>query len=54
MFLWIIPIPPSWAMDMANLCSVTVSIAEDKIGKFKLKVLVNCVFNSASFGKKSE
>ena len=34
MFLWMMPIPPSWAMDMASLDSVTVSMGADTSGIF--------------------
>jgi len=39
-FLWIMPIPPSWAMQIAAFASVTVSIAALRIGMFSLIVLV--------------
>ena len=53
-FLWINPIPPSWASEMASLVSVTVSIAADNIGIFRRMVLVSCVDKSAVFGSTVE
>jgi hypothetical protein len=35
MFLWMMPMPPSWAMAMARRASVTVSIAADTSGIFR-------------------
>jgi hypothetical protein len=36
MLLWMMPIPPSWAMAMARRDSVTVSMAADTSGMFRL------------------
>ena len=38
MFLWMMPMPPSWAMAMARRASVTVSIAAERIGRFRREV----------------
>ena len=35
MFLWMMPMPPLWAMVMARRASVTVSIAAETIGMFR-------------------
>ena len=36
MFLWTMPMPPSWAMAIARRASVTVSIAADSSGMFSV------------------
>ena len=46
--------PPSDARAMAIFDSVTVSIAAEQNGKFKLIFLVNFVFKETSLGKTSE
>src|ERR1700730_8202086 len=48
------PIPPAWASAMASLASVTVSMAEETIGMFKLIVEVSFVFSSAAPGRTAE
>jgi hypothetical protein len=53
-FLCIIPIPPSRAMVIAVLASVTVSIAALKRGIFKVILLVKIVLISTSFGTTSD
>ena len=52
--LCITPNPPSWAMPMAILLSVTVSIAAETIGIFKLIFFENLVFKFTWLGKISE
>ncbi|MBA7664114.1 hypothetical protein ES703_72165 [subsurface metagenome] len=52
-FLWIMPIPPSWASAIASAASVTVSIAAETIGIFIVILSVNCVRASAWLGTKS-
>ena len=54
MFLWITPMPPSWAMAIASLPSVTVSIAAEIIGVFKVILLVSFEVKLTSFGRTSE
>ncbi len=53
-FLWITPMPPSWAMAMAIGPSVTVSIADDTSGTFNGMVRVNLVRVSVALGSTSE
>ena len=53
-FLWITPIPPSWAIAIAILLSVTVSIAAETIGTFNWRFLENLECNETSEGKTSE
>ena len=53
-FLWIIPIPPALAIEIAILFSVIVSIAEDKRGIFSFKYSVNLTLVSTSEGNISE
>ena len=36
-FLWMMPMPPSWAMAMARRASVTVSMAADRIGSLSFR-----------------
>ena len=48
------PMPPAWAIAMAILPSVTVSIADDKIGMLRLMVFVSLVAVSTSPGITSE
>ena len=43
MFLWMMPMPPSCAIVMARRASVTVSMAADRIGRFRRIVRVSCV-----------
>ena len=50
-FLWMIPIPPSWAIAMASSDSVTVSMAADNNGIFNWIFDVSCVFKQASDGR---
>ena len=54
MFLWITPIPPCCAIDMASSCSVTVSIAAEIMGVFMTIFLVNLDPKFTSWGKFSE
>jgi hypothetical protein len=35
MFLWMMPMPPSWARAMARSLSVTVSIGEETMGRLR-------------------
>ena len=53
-FLWITPIPPRRAIAIAARVSVTVSIAADTSGIFRLMFFVNFVVISTSFGSTSE
>jgi hypothetical protein len=48
------PIPPSWAIEMAVRASVTVSMAALTRGMFNRIFLVNWVLTSTSFGKTAE
>ena len=48
------PIPPSCAIAIAILLSVTVSMAADTTGTFKLRFLENFESNSTSDGSTSE
>jgi hypothetical protein len=50
-FLWIIPKPPDWAIEIATLYSVTVSIADEINGIASLIFLVILVNVVASLGK---
>ena len=54
MLLWRTPNPPSWAIAIAILLSVTVSIAAETIGIFKFIFLENLDFKSTSLGRNSE
>jgi hypothetical protein len=54
MFLWMIPIPPSWAMAMARGASVTVSMAAEMMGVRSVMLLVSRVEMSTSEGRTSE
>jgi len=49
-FLWMMPMPPCWAMVMASRASVTVSIAADTIGMLRRRVRVSRVEVSTSRG----
>ena len=53
-FLCITPIPPSLAIAIAILLSVTVSIAAETIGIFRSIFLLNFVFKETSEGRTSE
>ena len=53
-FLWMTPMPPSWAMAMAMAPSVTVSMAEDTSGTLRFMVRVKRVRVSASVGRTCE
>ena len=53
MFLWMIPIPPSWAMPMAMSLSVTVSIGDDRMGTLIEMLRVSFVATSTSAGMTS-
>ena len=52
-FLWMTPMPPSRAMQMAVAASVTVSMADDTMGIASLMDGVNCVRTSVSLGTTS-
>ena len=54
MFLWMMPMPPFWAMQIAASCSVTVSIAADRSGVFSEISRVTWVLRSTSPGSTSE
>ena len=54
MFLWMMPIPPSWAMAMARGASVTVSMAAEMMGVRSVMLLVRRVEMSTSEGRTSE
>jgi len=49
-FLWIIPMPPSWAMHIAVLASVTVSMAALRRGICSFMAFVRYVDTSISLG----
>src|SRR4051794_7523034 len=53
-FLWMMPIPPSWARAMARRDSVTVSMAAERIGMFISIPRQTRVRSSAWFGWTSE
>ena len=53
-FLWMTPMPPAWAMAMASLCSVTVSIAAETSGMFREIDLVSLVATLVSAGNTAE
>ena len=53
-FLWMIPMPPSWASAMASSLSVTVSIGADRMGRLRRTWRVSEVRTSTSFGMTSE
>ena len=50
MFLWMIPMPPSWAMAMARWASVTVSMAAERMGTLSVMERVRRVWMSTSEG----
>ena len=52
-FLWMMPMPPSWARAMARADSVTVSIAAETIGMLIGMLPVSFVLVSAWLGTKS-
>ena len=54
MFLWMIPIPPACAMAIARPASVTVSIAAETSGIFRLIAGVNSVRTETSPGRTEE
>src|SRR5690554_7069234 len=54
MFLWMMPMPPSWAMAMARRASVTVSMAADTSGMLSSIPRVRCVLRHTSLGNTSE
>ena len=54
MFLCITPIPPSRAMAIASLASVTVSIAAEIKGTLSVMLRENWVVNDTSLGRTSE
>ncbi len=45
MFLWMMPMPPSWASAIASRASVTVSMAAEMIGMFSVSERVSCVLS---------
>ena len=53
-FLWMKPMPPCWAMVMAIMFSLTVSIAEEISGMFSAMVRVSLVAVSTAEGMISE
>ena len=53
-FLWMMPMPPSWASAMARFVSVTVSIGAPTNGHFSLIFRVKRVQISTSVGKTLE
>ena len=53
-FLWIMPRPPSCASAIARPASVTVSIAAESSGRFRVMPVVTFVLRSTSRGKTSE
>src|SRR5688572_11730766 len=54
MFLWMMPIPPSWAMAIASRASVTVSMADDTTGMLRPMPRVNRVLRLTSRGRTVE
>ena len=54
MLLWMMPMPPSWAMVIARRASVTVSMAADSSGTFSRMRRVTRVERSTSRGRISE
>ncbi len=54
MFLWMMPMPPSWAMAMASRRSVTVSMAAETSGMLRAMSRVRRVSRRASRGKMLE
>src|SRR5882757_20924 len=54
MFLWRIPMPPSLARAIARVASVTVSIAADNMGIFRVMSRVSLLRMSTSRGKTCE
>src|SRR5688572_12274441 len=54
MFLWMMPIPPSWAMAIASRASVTVSMAEDTTGMLRPMLRVSRVLRLTSRGRTVE
>ena len=53
-FLWITPMPPSWAIAMARRDSVTVSMAALMIGTFRVTFRVSRVETSTSAGSTAD
>ena len=53
MFLWMMPMPPSWARAMASSASVTVSMGEETIGMLSAILAVSWVRTSTSRGRNS-
>jgi hypothetical protein len=51
MFLWMMPMPPHWAIVMARRASVTVSIAAERIGMFRRIPRVSGVARLTSRGR---
>ena len=54
MFLWTMPMPPSWARAMASRDSVTVSMAADSSGRFSWIDRVRWVVRLTSRGRTVE
>ena len=48
MFLWMMPMPPHWAIVIASRASVTVSIAAERIGMLSWMFLVRRVARETS------
>ena len=53
-FLWMMPMPPSCAIAIASLASVTVSIAADTSGMLSEMFRVRRVWREVSLGRMSE
>ena len=53
-FLWITPMPPAWAMAMASLLSVTVSMAADNSGMPSSMERVRRVLMSVWLGRTAD
>ncbi len=54
MLRWMTPMPPAWAMAIARLPSVTVSMAEEMTGIFTAISRVTLELTSTSAGRTSE
>ena len=54
MFLWMMLMPPSWAMAMARRASLTVSIAAERIGSRMFRSRVRRVVSETSLGRTTE
>ena len=54
MFLWMMPMPPSCAIEMAKRASVTVSIAAESKGRLSVMLRVSLVWSLTSRGSTVE